>query len=138
MSFLLTEEEKARVRTHLGFPGTSNPSVYMFGQVINVQGSFLVESAMDHLMEHSASRVRQLLGVCDGLEQKMIKAACYLTVESVGDIKMRPNKGGESATDALRREYVYWAERLADELGVPYYPYASHFKGGSMNVRVSR
>ena len=140
MSATLSEAEKAMVRRHLGFPGTSAVSVYAMGMVIPMQGAFLVESAMDHLTEFSATRIRQLLGIVDGIEQKMLKAMCYLTVESIGNIKMRPAQAGQTATDLLQREYVRWAMRISDELGVPYYPFASAFSGsgGGMNVRVKR
>lgn len=136
MSAALSESEKAQTRRHLGFPGTSAVSVYAMGMVIPMQGTFLLESAMDHLTEHSAQRVRQLLSVLDGLEQKLLKAVCYLTVESIGQIKMRPADPGKTPTDLIQKEYVRWALKLSDELGVPYYPYASAFNGGANSTCV--
>lgn len=138
MSYTLSQAEMAGVRRHLGFPGTSAVSVYAMGMVIPMQGAFLVESAMDHLTEFSAQRVRQLLGVLEGLEMKLLKAVCYLTVESIGQIKMRPATAGQTATDLIQREYVRWAMKLSDELGVPYYPFASAFQGTGINIRVKR
>lgn len=138
MSAILTEQEKAAVRRHLGFPGTSAVSVYAMGMVIPLQGAFLLESAMDHLTEWSAERVRSLCGTLDKMEQKLVQAACYLTVESIGSIKMRAGTPGQSTPDLLRKEYVFWAKRLSDELGVPYYPYAEVFTQGGANIRVSR
>jgi len=138
MSYLLTESEKAMTRRHLGFPGTSAVSVYAFGMVIPMQGAFLIESAMDHLTEHSVARVRQLLGILEGLEVKLLKAVSYLTVESIGAIKMRGAQNGMTSTDLIQREYVRWAMKLSDELGQPYYPYASAFmgSGGVTNLKV--
>lgn len=140
MSATLTESEKAQVRRHLGFPGTSAVSVYAMGMVIPMQGAFLLDSAMDHQTEFSVQRVRQLLSILEGMEQKLLKAVCYLTVESIGQIKMRPAQPGQTPTDLIQREYVRWALRLSDELGVPYYPYASAFggAGGNHTVKVMR
>ena len=137
MAALLTEDEKARCRRHLGFPEVAAVSVYAMGMVIPMQGAFLLEAALDRQTVYSAERVRQLLGILDGFEAKMLKAACYLTVESIGDIRMRGAQSGMTATDLLRREYIYWAKRLTDTLGVPYYPYAEMFQGQG-NVKVRR
>jgi hypothetical protein len=136
MSATLTESEKSAVRRHLGFPETEAVSVYAMGMVIPMQGMFLVDSAMTHLTEAGASRTRDLLGVLDGLEKKMLKAACCLTVERIGEIQMRPSTGAQG-TDLIEREYIRWAKRLSDCLGVPYYPYAEKFSGGC-NIRVKR
>jgi hypothetical protein len=102
-----------------------------------VQGMFLVDSAVDHLEDSAADRVRNLLAILDGMEQKILKAICTLTVESVGDIRMRGAQQGMTGTDLLEREYRRWAQRLADCLGVPMYPYANRF-GGGINIPVSR
>ena len=134
MSAILTNVEKSAVRRHLGFPEVESVSVYAMGMVIPMQGLYLVDSAMDHLTESGATRVRELLGVLDGLEQRMIKAACYLTVERIGEIQMRAANGPQG-TDLIEREYLRWAKRLSDCLGVPYYPYSEKFSG-SFNVRV--
>lgn len=136
MSAVLTNAEKSAVRRHLGFPEVESVSVYAMGMVIPMQGMYLVESAVDHLTTEGAARVRDLIGVLDGLEQKMLKAACYLTVERIGEIQMRAATGPQG-TDLLEKEYIRWAKRLSDCLGVPYYPYSEKFSGG-MNVRVRR
>ena len=133
---VLNENEKSRCRRHLGYPETNSISVYAMGTVIPMQGMFLLESQMDALSANGADRVRQLLGVLDKMEEKMIKAACYLTVDRIGDIQMRPATGRQG-TDLLETEYLRWAKRLSDALGVPYYCGSEEF-GGGMNVGVSR
>ena len=133
---VLNENEKSRCRRHLGYPETNSISVYAMGTVIPMQGMFLLESQMDALSANGADRCRQLLGVLDKMDEKMIKTACYLTVERIGDIQMR-SATGRQGTDLLEAEYLRWAKRLSDALGVPYYYYSEKF-GGGMNVRVSR
>ncbi len=94
MTVTLTNEEKSKVRRHLGYPETTATSAYAFGIPITLEGMFLVDNAMNVLNEEGASRVRSLLAILDGMEQKIIKAVCTLTVESVGDIKMRGAQAG--------------------------------------------
>ena len=137
MPVALRRGEKSRVRRHLGYPETTSVSAYAMGIPTTVQGMFLVDSAVDHLEDSAADRVRNLLAILDGMEQKILKAICTLTVESVGDIRMRGAQQGMTGTDLLEREYRRWAQRLADCLGVPMYPYANRF-GGGINIPVSR
>ena len=137
MTVTLTNEEKSKVRRHLGYPETTATSAYAFGIPITLEGMFLVDNAMNVLNEEGASRVRSLLAILDGMEQKIIKAVCTLTVESVGDIKMRGAQAGMTGTDLLEREYRRWASRLADCLGGPFYPYSSRCGGGG-HVAVRR
>jgi hypothetical protein len=136
MSALLTEDEKARTRRHLGYPESTSPIIYAMGMVQPTQPAFLLEMAMNHLTEESKERVQTLLGVLDGFEAKIIKAACLLSAQQVGEITLRTN-ANQNTTDLLRKEYKYWCQRLADCLGVTMYPYATH-AGGNMNVRVAR
>jgi hypothetical protein len=132
----LNENEKSRCRRHLGYPETNSITVYAMGTILPMQGLFLLESQMDALSANGADRVRQLIDVLDTMEAKMIKAACYLTVDRIGEIQMRP-AGGRQGTDLLETEYLRWAKRLSDVLGVPYYYYSEKF-GGGINVKVGR
>lgn len=132
----LTDSEKSRVRRHLGYPEVTAGSAYAMGMVIPLQPLFLVDSAMGKLTVDGVNRVRELLGVLDGLEQKMLKAACYVVVNRIGEIEMRPATG-QQGTDLLEREYIRWAKRLADCLGAPYYAISEKFSGGN-NVKVMR
>jgi len=136
VSNLLTDSEKSRVRRHLGYPEVTSGSAYAMGMVIPLQPLFLVDRAMDLLTDEGLTRVRTLLVTLDGLEQKMLKAACYVVVNRIGEIEMRP-ANGKQGTDLLEHEYVRWAKRLADCLGAPYYPISEKFSGGN-NVRVVR
>lgn len=136
MSHALNTSEKSRVKRHLGYPETNSISVYAFGTVIPLQGLFLLESQMEALSTEGADRARQLINILDKLEEKMLKAACYLVVDRIGDIQMRPATGRQG-TDLLRTEYVYWAKLLSDCLGVPYYYHSERF-GGGLNIKVQR
>lgn len=132
----LSEDEKARVRRHLGYPEVSTNVVYTAGLSTPTMALAMIESAMTRLSVEGVGRVRELLDVLDMLEKKMLKAACYVTVNRIGDIEMRPANGMQG-TDLLEKEYIRWMKRLADCIGVAPHPFSSKVSGSSsMNVRV--
>lgn len=138
---MLSEDEKERVRYHLGymattFGGQQAAAGIQFGVPRPAQTVFLLEEAITILLTNPAAiaRVQRLLNILDGMEKKMEAAACTLVAERVGELKLR-----DDHPDLLEREYVRWAKRLADVLGVPLYPYSDRFRargaGGSVPVR---
>lgn len=135
MPSLLTEDEKARVRKYLGYPLVGPVTTVQMGLVTPMQTLFILEGNMEALTEQGAASVRQYLAVLDMLEAKIVKAACYLVVDSIGEIKMRDAKGPQG-TDLLRREQAYQAKCLGDVLGSPIYIFSERFSTGGINVRV--
>jgi hypothetical protein len=137
---VLTEEEKERVRYHLGYMETSFAASLQFGLPRPVQTIFIVEQAMNLLVNPFAvDRVRRVLWTLDDIEQKLQSALCTLVAEQLGDLKLRGAEPGRTHPDLLEREYIRWARRLADILGVPLYPYSDRFKNrvntGNISVR---
>lgn len=137
---MLTEEEKERVRYHLGYMETSFAASLQFGLPRPVQTIFIVEQAMNLLVNPFAvDRVRRVLWTLDDIEQKLQSALCTLVAEQLGDLKLRGAEPGRTHPDLLEREYIRWARRLADILGVPLYPYSDRFKNrvntGNLSVR---
>lgn len=131
----LSEQEKEKCRYYLGyletsFGGQGVAASLSFGVPRPVQTIFLVEEAIQNLLTNTFAleRVRKILCVLDGIEEKLISATSQLGVEQIGDLKLRGAKRGETFTDLLEREYVRWANRLADVLGVPLYPFSARFK----------
>lgn len=135
MPSLLTESEKERCRYHLGYLGTSfggetAAASMAFGVPQPIQTVFLLEQAIQSLLTNTFAieRVRQVLCTLDRLEEQLRNASCQLGVESLGELKLRSATAGETYPDLLEREYVRWANRLADILGVPLYPFAKRFQ----------
>lgn len=136
MATSFTEEEKERIRYHLGYMATSfggnqAAASMSFGIARPIQTMFLVEDAIQNLLTnvYATDRVRRILQTLDDLETKLIAASCTLAAEALGSLKLRGAEQGKTFPDLLEREYVRWAGRLADVLGVPIYPYAKRFKG---------
>lgn len=135
----LTETDKERVRYHTGYMETSFAASLQFGLPRPVQTIFILEQAMQQLVNADAvTRVRCLLDTLDGIEAQLMRATKTLGAEQIGNIKLRGAALGQSHPDLLEREYVRWAKRLADVLGVPLYPYSDRFrpKGAGMIPRV--
>lgn len=128
----LTDQDKERIRYHTGYMETSFAASLQFGIPRPAQTVFLLEQAMTLLVEPNAvERVKCLLDTLDGVESQLQRATKSLGAAKVGNLELRGAKAGETHTDLLEREYVRWARRLADVLGVPLYPYSSRFRPGA-------
>ena len=135
----LTEEERERVRYHLGYMETSFAASLQFGIPRPTQTIFLVEQALGLLNNPFAvARVQKVLAILDNVECQLVGPGQQLLyAEQLGELKLRPALEGQTSTDLLEREYVRWARRLADIFGVPLYPYSDRFKRrGAGNVPV--
>lgn len=134
----LSEADKERTRYHLGYLGTSFAPSIQLGIPRPVQTLFLVEDAMGLVATpQGIQRIVCLLDTLDSLEAQMVRGARTLGVETAGELTLHPLRSqGKLVTDSLEREYVRWAGRLADTLGVPFYPFAARFqrRGPGTNV----
>ena len=132
----LTNDEKESIRYHLGYLGVSSSASIQLGIPRPVETLFLVEEAMNQLREQSVPRVRSILGVLENIEDKLICAQDRLAAAKLGNLTLRGIKPGETEADGLENEYTRWAGRLADILGVPFYP-GSHRFGPKQSANVS-
>lgn len=136
MAATLTDAEKDRIRYHLGYPSTEAIASASFGIPALRQPAFLIESAMNTLLEVSLPRVRQVLTILDNLECKLVEAQDRLAAEQLGDLRTRSDE-----LSRLEVEYNRWAMRLADIFAVPIYGYAARFLSGggrAGNIRRGR
>lgn len=132
----LSEKDCERCRYHLGYAATGFGSEQaaaslQLGTAKPVQTAFMLEEAIKNLLTniYALDRVRNMLDVLDNIEKQILCATAQLGVEKLGEITLRGAKAGETHTDMLRREYKSWAGKLADTLGVPYYPFSERFAG---------
>jgi hypothetical protein len=135
----LSEADKARLRYHLGYMTVVVASSFAFGLPQLTDTQFMVEDAMTRIQATSESRVISLLDTLDKIECQLQRASGELFARAIDGLE--PNL---DQPDMLEKEYVRWASRLADMLGVMPYPYSKRFRqmagGGRMvsNVRVVR
>jgi len=129
----LTEEEKNRVRYHLGIPMTFPVSSIQLGFPGSAQPAFLVEHALELIPESAISIIRAVISKCDATDCSIFESQDRLVAKAVDEVDLNP----EEAV-LRRREYRYWVQKLADCLGVPCNAFAAAFQsGGPMPLNVS-
>lgn len=138
----LTPQEREKVRYHLGYPSTAQMASIQLGIPRPIQSLFLVEQAMNLLIADAEIRVRQMLAKMDLIESKLLEQVTddHLAAIRLEDLYLRARSaggGGNTEGELLEEEYQRWGWRLADELGVPVYPYSKRYRvnGGSVPVR---
>lgn len=132
----ISDADKERARYHLGYMTVTVASSFAFGipQVTEVQWMF--EDSIGRVMAASEQRVISILDKLDEIECLLFQSSKELFARRAGDLE--PNL---SQPDDVEREYVRWAKRLADMLGVIPYPFSQRFTSqlvGAGNVAVRR
>ena len=122
----LDRAERERCRFHLGYLEVSPAASISYGMARPIQTMFLLETALNNIMEEAVDRVRRILRVMDGVEEKLIEAQDRLAANRLGDLEIR-----QTEPDELEKEYVRWGHRLADLLGVPVYYYSTRYRMGT-------
>lgn len=125
-----SNEDKERVRYHLGYSSVSAVPAYFMGFPRATEPQWLVEVAMNNVLPEGEMRVRQIVGVMDGLEQKLVEATGRFAAKEVGEIVLRDDE-----CDLLRNEYAHWRNQLGSALGIFPNP-ASPISGGGISVPV--
>lgn len=132
----LDDAEKERVRYHLGYPEVQPAASIQFGVPKPIQTAFLVEQAMNNLIDAALPRVRSIIKIMDDVETKLVEAQDRLAAIQLSDLKLRDDEPSQ-----LEKEYVRWGYRLADIVGAPIYAYSTRYRmmlgasAGSIPVR---
>lgn len=132
------ERDRSRIKYHLGYLAVQPAASIQFGIPRPIETLFLVEDAMNNIVNDgfNVQNVLRLLGVLDNIECRMQGSLDYLPANKLGTLEVRSDM-----MDAFEREYNRWAQRIADILGVPMYPYSQRAKeaagvmGGNIPVR---
>lgn len=112
-SAALTQEERARIRYHLGYPNVQAYATFALGTPQAFEGLFAIDSAFDKVNMYALPTVRELMAKCDETEQQMFEFQPDLEVSKVCDIELRSD-----AQQRLRDQYDWWRNALANQLGV--------------------
>jgi hypothetical protein len=139
----LSDRDKERVRYSLGYMEIASAASIQLGIPRPMQTIFLLESAMNMLVDANAvRRVVCILDTLDEMESLLRKGVKTLVASQLGTLQLHPLKDrGILYTDSIEREFVRWAKRLADIFGVMPYPYSERFRrtgpGSNVGVRHS-
>lgn len=130
-----TDQEKARVKHHLGYPDWVNLSASIqLGFPAGSQPLFLVEQAFNRLTVGGEESVRCDLCNCEETEAQISQSRRRFAASQLGELHTNRDEPGQ-----LRGELKYWRQKLADDLGVVQNPYSqSAYEGdsGGRNARV--
>lgn len=133
----ISEADKARARSHLGYMAVTTASSFAFGIPQLTQTQWMLEDAITRVRTESEARVVELLNRLDCIDDALFAAHGDLFAKRIEGLEVNLEQ-----PDALEKEYARWAQRLADLLGVMPYPFAPRFQSlmqaGVMNVRVGR
>jgi predicted Zn-dependent protease len=126
----LTEDEKVKIRHHLGFLNVAEAMTFVLGTPAAVETQFLVEGAMNRVLESALVQVRRHVQILDTIEQQKIDDLELLAVTKVGEIEIRQDE-----QEALDRQYERWQASLANLLGIYPNPWDKRNESG-FNVPV--
>lgn len=127
-----TDEEKANIRYHLGYPNVSTVATFALGVPAAIEPSFILENAMNVVLLPAESRVRKILETLDKVEDQMVDDLDLLAVNQVDEIQVR-----EKEQEQLVYSYMFWRNSLANLFGVVANPYDKRFFGtGAMGINV--
>ena len=128
---VLTEEEKARIRYHLGYLQTDPVASIQLGFPRASQTMFLVEAAMNRIPDTAIALVRSCVARCDATEQRLFECQERMAATRVDEVDLNENE-----PTMLRTEYRYWVQKLSDQLGAPINPYSAAFQAGTQPLNV--
>lgn len=128
----LTDEQKVKVRHHLGYPNIAEVATFALGVPAQVETAFIIERCMNKLLPPSRPELERLLAICDQCEQQMVDDLELLAVESVGEITVNQDEQRK-----LVARYDYWVDSLANFLGVDRNPFDKRKNGSGRGINVS-
>jgi hypothetical protein len=111
----LTDEQKSKIRHHLGYLGVAEVSSFVFGTPASLETQFIIEGAMKRLLPETLPLVVDFIEKCDATEAQYFENAENLAVSKVGSIELRADEGQQLMGPGGR--YDYWRRALANALG---------------------
>lgn len=130
MSF--TEQEKVRIRHHLGYLNVQAAQTFVLGAPAAVPTQFIIEGAMNKVLPEAETLARDLLARCDAVEAQVTDNQELLAVTQVDEIGVRTDE-----FEQLMKRYAYWRNGLANVLGCYPNPFDKRFgPGGAAGVNV--
>lgn len=131
---MLTNEEKARIRHHMGYLNVQAAATFQLGVPAALQTTFMIEQAFTKILPEAENMVKVFLCRLDDVEKQVFGNLDFAEIESTANIKVDPKRLAK-----LAQTYKIAQEGLANLLGVPPNPFdmRSWLQGaGGMNVPV--
>ncbi len=132
----LNDEEKVKVRHHLGYLNVQAGQTFVLGVPAAVETQFMIEGAMDRILPAALVEVRRHIQILDTIEGQMVQNLELLQVTKLGEMEI--NSTGENREQVqLREQYNWWQTSLANLFGVIPNPFDKRrLQRSGPNVRV--
>lgn len=128
----LTDDEKVRIRHHLGYLNVDEVSTFVLGMPAGVETQFMIEGSFSRLLGAAIPQVRKLLQYCECTEEQRFASQPNAVVKKVDGIEM----GAAEEQEMLSRNYDHWRAALSNMFGVVPNPFDHRYAGGGLNLRV--
>lgn len=126
----LTEQEKVKIRHHTGHLNVADAYTFVLGTPAAVETQFIIEGAMDRVLEAALPELRRHLRILDQIEEQMVEDLELMAVNGLGEIQVNQREQHQ-----LWQNYLRWVGSLCNILGVYRNPYDK--RGGTgLNIPV--
>ncbi len=130
----LTEQEKVKVRHHCGYLNVADAATFVLGTPASVETQFIIEGAMNRVLESALSELRRHMQILDSLEEQMVCDHELMAVKKLGEIEVNDKEQLQ-----LTQRYNYWVDSLCNIMGVVRNPFDKRLDSGGtgINARVA-
>jgi hypothetical protein len=115
---MMTEDEKVRIRAHMGYVNVSEVQTFVMGIPAALQTQFMIEGALNRIMPQAEGLARQYLCQMDDVIQKLFGGVDLADVVKTGNIEVNQKRLSE-----LAKYYRIAQESMGNLLGVPPNPF---------------
>lgn len=115
---MLTEEDKNRCRSHLGYGQVMASQTFVQGVPAGVQTQFVIEGAMTRLLPSAEQMLRKWLDRLDSVEERIDDSTEDVLANKIGNIELN-----DKALQRLVDRYRYWQGKVCNLLQVQPNPY---------------
>ena len=126
----LTEQEKVSIRDHMGYLNVAEVYTFVLGTPAGVETQFLIEGAMQRVLESALPRLRNVLQVLEQIRAQKVANLENLAVSKLGNIELRADEQKQ-----LDAQYDQWVGVLENMIGCPRNPFDKR-GGGGLNLPV--
>lgn len=132
----ISEENKNRIRRHLGYGGVQQAATFLLGTPAAVETAFMVEGSYARILPSAELMLYRMLDRLDEIETMIFESAGSIEASEVGNIKLR-----DDAMEKFVQRYGFFQGEVANLLQIPVNPFDQRFRGygggGGINVSIS-
>jgi hypothetical protein len=122
----LTEDDKSRIRMHMGYPDVRAAASFRVGFPATIETAFLIETAMNEIRLEALPQLRRILDVLDTFDMQDVDDLDAHIASRVGEIEINHDEHR-----LIDQRYDKWLGRLENLICVSRNPFDKRFENGS-------